>query len=318
MPAFVSHYVHAKSVEEKIKALNPGLDFSEAAYNYGAQGPDFLFSHKVWLTLIGGDNLYALGSALHSCNTSEFFAAAKEYIENEPCDKGVATSFIYGFLCHYALDRNTHPLIYSVQEAYTKAYGLENAVAFSIHNIIEYNIDTMLLRSEMGISDGRAFNNSSVIPDDEHVIEEMSRLMAYVVPRTIGHQASVEDYKEGFRHMILTQKILYDPKGLKRGILGIPQKPLFKITGPLLVGMLRQKKCDSDWDYMNLTHKEWSMVYAPERKSTASFMDLYRASQQDAVELVKAFESDNPQKAIEDLTDNMSYDTGLRYDAVEK
>ena len=78
MPAFVSHYIHAKSVEEKIKELNPSLKFSEAAYNYGAQGPDFLFSHKVWLTLIGGENLGELASALHSCNTSEFFATAKE------------------------------------------------------------------------------------------------------------------------------------------------------------------------------------------------------------------------------------------------
>ena len=316
MPAVVSHYIHAKSVEEKIKALNPDLDFCETAYNYGAQGPDFLFSHKVWLTLVGGDNLYELGSALHSCNTSEFFAVAKEYIENESCDKGVALSFIYGFLCHYALDRFTHPLIYAVQEQYTKAFGLENGISFSVHNIIEYTIDTMLLKSEMGISDGRVFDNSSVIPEDARVIEEMSRLMAYVVPRTVGHQATVEDYKDGFRHMVLTQKLLYDPKGIKRGILSIPQKPLLRITGPLLVGMLRQKRCDGKWDYMNLTHKEWSMVHAPERKSTDSFMDLYKASQQDALNLVAAFESDNPAKAIEELTDNMSYDTGLRYDAV--
>ncbi len=318
MPAFVSHYIHAKSVEDKIKEFDPSLKFSETAYNYGAQGPDFLFSHKVWLTLIGGDNLNELGSALHRCNTSEFFSMMKYYVENEDCDKDVVKSFIYGFLCHYALDRNTHPMIYAVQAQYTKAYGMENAIPFSIHNIIEYNIDTMLLKSEMGISDGRAFNNSTVIPRDEYVIGEMSKLMAYVVPRTVGHQATVEDYEDAFNHMILTQKILYDPKGIKRGLLGIPQKPLLKVIGPMLVGMLRQKKCDSDWDYMNLTHKEWSMVYAPERKSTASFMDLYKIAQKDALDLVKAFESEDAKKAIEELTDNMSYDTGLRYDAIER
>lgn len=318
MPAFVSHYIHAKSVEEKIKALDPETDFSETAFSFGAQGPDFLFSHKVWLTLVGGDNLNPLGSALHQCNTGKFFGLMKEYYETQDCDKDVVLSYIYGFLCHYALDRNTHPLIYAIQAEYTKAYQMENVIPFSIHNIIEFNIDTMLLKSEFGHSDGRTFNNSAVIPCDEHVIEEISKLMAYVVPRSVGHQAEEEDYKDAFHHMIFTQKVLYDPKGIKRGLLNLPQKPLMKVTGPLLIGMLRQKKCDSDWDYMNLTHKEWAMVYAPEKKSTASFMDLYRVAQDDAIDLVKAFRSENASAAIEALTGNMSYDTGLPFDAVEK
>ena len=317
MPAFASHYIFARSLKDKIQEYDKDLKLSETALNFGTQGPDFLFSHRVWRIAWGGKTLMGLGSELHHCDIVKMFALMKEYLENEPCDKDIVKSYIYGYICHYALDRNAHPLIYSVQKAFTEAKGYQKAIPFSIHNIIEFNIDVFLLRSELGYTDGRAFKASNTIPPDPRVISEISRLMAYVVPKVNGSEATSEDYATAFRDMGTSHRILTDPTGAKRAILNVVQQPIKPFIGPMLVSMIRQKQPDSEWDYMNFTHKEWAMVYDPSRKSTKSFMDLYHDGQADAMRMIEAFNADNAAEKLEELTGNMSFDTGLRYDITE-
>lgn len=317
MPAFSTHYIFAKSIEDKVMSKDTALNFSKSAFYHGTQGPDFLFSHRVWRMAWGGKTLKELGSDLHHCNPSKMFALMKEYLENEPCDRDIIKSYIYGFLCHYALDRNAHPLIYAVQEELTKAHGLENQVDFTVHNQIEFNIDTMLLKSELGYTNGLSFRNADTLDNNPYLIDEMAGLMAYVVPKLGLSDATKEDYVTAYNDMIFALKVLHDNTGTKRKLLGILQTPIKKKIGPLFVGMVRQKDCDNKWDYMNITHKEWAMVYDRSRKSTESFMDLYHRAQGDALNLIDAFNSDDAQKALEELTGNMSFDTGLSYDITE-
>ena len=317
MPSFSTHYIFARSVEDRVRDKDSSLSLSKSAFYHGTQGPDFLFTHRVWRLAWGGKTLKDLGSELHHCNPSKMFALMKEYLENEPCDRDIVKSYIYGFLCHYALDRNAHPLIYAVQEELTKAHGLENHLSLTVHNQIEYNIDTMMLKGELGYSNGLVFNNAATLDNNPYLIDEMAGLIAYVVQKMDLGDATKEDIATAYNDMIFSMKMLHDPTGIKRKILGILQTPIKKKIGPLFVGMVRQKNCDNKWDYMNITHKEWAMPYDKRRKSTESFMDLYHKAQLDALELIDAFNSDDAQKAIEELTGNMSFDTGLSYDIKE-
>ncbi len=317
MPAFASHYIFARSLKDKIQEYDKDINLSETALYFGTQGPDFLFSHRIWRMAWGGKTLLNLGSELHHCDVVQMFTTMKEYLENESQDKDIAKSYIYGFICHYALDRNTHPFIYAVQKEYTEAMGYQKVLPIGVHNIIEFNIDVYLLHSELGYTDGRAFDSSRTVPADERVISEISKLMAYVVPRINGNPATAEDYATAFRDLGFTHGLLKDKLGIKRNVLSVVQQPLKPFVGPLLISMIRQKQPDSDWDYMNLTHKEWKMVYDPKRKSTKSFMDLYRESKPDAMNIIAAFNSDNASENLEAVTGNMSFDTGVRFDIKE-
>ncbi len=317
MPAFATHYIFARSLKDRIQEYDKSIDLSETALYYGTQGPDFLFSHRVWRIAWGGKTLMNLGSELHHCDVVKLFATMKEYLENESMDKDIAKSYIYGFICHYALDRNAHPMIYAVQKEFTKAMGYEKAIPLSVHNIIEFNIDVYLLRSELGYTDGRAFNSGKTVPHDERVLKEISKLMAYVVPRVVGNDAGAEDYETAFRDLGFTHSLLTDKTGVKRTVLNVVQQPIKPFIGPLLISMIRQKQPDSDWDYMNLTHKEWTMPYDERKKSTKSFMDLYREGREDAMNIIDAFNSENAAEKIEEITGNMSFDTGLRFDIKE-
>lgn len=318
MPAPATHYIFAKSIEEKVAALESDFSFSKAAFYYGTQGPDFLFSHKVWRMAWNGENLVELGSVLHHTCPSKMFSLMKEYLENEPCDRDLVKSYIYGFLAHYALDRKTHPLIFAVQKAFTEANDLGDYRPIVVHNIIELNIDALLVRSELGFERAIDFRLHEFFDRNPYLIDEMAKLMEYVVPKLVFCDASKEDFADAFNNMRMGQKALGDRTGKRRKLIGVLEKPIKKpLGGPLLSSLMRQPRCDNNWDYMNITHKEWKLVFDSRVHSSKSFIDLYREAQDDVFGLIKAFSEENCEEAIKKYSGDISFDTGVRYDIKE-
>lgn len=317
MPAPATHYIFAKSIEDKVASLDTGLAFSKPAFYFGTQGPDFLFSHKVWRMAWNGENLVELGSVLHHVCPSRMFALMKEYLENEPCDRDLIRSYIYGFLAHYALDRNTHPLVYAVQRELTEAHNMGDFRPIVVHNQIELNIDAILVKTELGLN-SLDFRFYETLDTNEYLVDEMSKLMEYVVPKMVFCDASKSDFADAYRDMRLGQIAMADKTGKRRKIIGAIEKAIYKpLGGPLLTSLMRQKSCDNKWDYMNITHKEWAMVYDSRVKSTKSFMDLYHDAQRDIFGLIEAFNSPDAETALRDYSGDISFDTGVRYDIKE-
>ena len=317
MPAFTTHYLLIKSIEDKIKDCDKDLKLNEKALVYGAQGPDIFFCHEVWKTIWNGNNLFTLGSSMHECETSKLFSLMKDYLYNEDCDRDIVESYIYGFLSHYSLDRLAHPYIYSIQDRVIKEDHYEHYIPNSVHGYIESMIDTDMLKLELGMEDGRKFKGQDFISGDKHLIEEMSKLMAYVVPKMFNLNFDIEEYRKSYRHTLLVQKLLYDPKGIKHKILMKLGTPIRNKIGPRVTGMFRPEKSDGRWDYMNYAHEKWTMVYDRKQCFTKSFKDLFDEAKVDTINLINAFNSPNPAKAIRDIAGDMSFDTGLRYDIKE-
>lgn len=318
MPAPATHYIFAKQTEDSVMELDRELRFSRSAYYYGTQGPDFLFSHKVWRMAWNGENLVELGSQLHHVCPSKMFALMKEYLENEPCDRDIIKSYIYGFLAHYALDRNAHPLVYAVQRAMTKAFSLEHYRPIVVHNLIELNIDAMLTRSELGYKNAIDFKFYETLDPNAYLIDEMASLMAYVVPKLVFCDAQKSDFADAYRHMRLGQIAMSDNTGMRRKVIGIIEKPVYKaMGGPLLTSLMRQPVSDNKWDYMNLAHREWSVLLDSRIKSNKSFPELFNDAKTDILNLVKAFNGPDAEKALSEYSGDMSFDDGVRYDIRE-
>lgn len=318
MPAPATHYIFARSIEDRVAALDKELAFSKSAFYYGTQGPDFLFSHKVWRMAWNGENLVELGSVLHHVCPSKMFALMKEYLENEPCDRDIIKSYIYGFLAHYALDRKAHPLVYAVQKELTENCGLGDLRPICVHNQIELNIDAILVRSELGYENSLDFKFYKVLDPNPALIDEMAALMEYVVPKMVFCDAQKSDFADAYRDMRLGQIALADNSGKRRKLIGLLEKPLFKaLGGPLLTSLMRQNVCDNKWDYMNITHKEWRMVFDSRVKSTKSFIDLFRDAQEDIFGLIDAFEKEDAEEALREYSGDISFDDGVRYDIRE-
>lgn len=132
MPATYAHY---RFGVQALDLLDPDLArlvrrFRQV-YDVGLHGPDiFFYYNPVLPTAIG-----KLGKKFHDQTGKAFFGAAVRRLRLHPSDAG--TVYLYGVLCHFALDSNAHPFI--------NALSAEGKVG---HSQLESEFDRYLLTAD--------------------------------------------------------------------------------------------------------------------------------------------------------------------------
>ncbi len=313
MPSFSTHYVFANKLVERIRQADADLELNVSALYYGTQGPDVLFSHRI-LPTMKGKCRRDIASKLHACDPSKLFYYMREYLNTQPCDKATVKSYIYGFICHYALDRITHPYVYALQKVITKATNAEKFPTFVVHNRIELTIDVLLLQRFLGVHDTTKFRTYSTLKADDALICEMSRMLAYVVPRTCGDPADACLYRQAFYDFITIQKLFTDEKGFIYPLFSAVQFPVKRFIGPAATSFLRSRNPDTEWDYLNKGHARWVIPAEPDKTSNKSFDDLFAEAEDFAVNVISNFDTADSVEAFDALTGSISFDTGARFD----
>lgn len=129
MPAAYAHYRFGAAMLSKM----PG-DLSRVAkrhrrmFDVGLHGPDLFFFYKPVFTT----KVSRLGNKFHRQTGKEFFARACRNLRLDPNEAGHA--YLYGVLCHYALDSHCHPLV--------EKYSWEGIAS---HSRIEAEFDRFLM-----------------------------------------------------------------------------------------------------------------------------------------------------------------------------
>lgn len=106
MPSGYAHYQFGQlalaSLPEEIRRT---VQRFQQLYNVGLHGPDPFFFHRaVFHSKIG-----ELGHTYHFQSGKEFFETAAARIREHPSEG--AEAYLFGVLCHYALDSACHPMI---------------------------------------------------------------------------------------------------------------------------------------------------------------------------------------------------------------
>lgn len=127
-----SIYAHFRFGDQAAKTLDGSLQRTISRFpqlfDVGVHGPDFFFFYQpLWRTKMG-----SLGGWYHNLSGREFFERAVRRLADNPSEG--ATAYLYGVLCHYALDSACHPLIVSATAG--KAPG---------HTELETEYDRVLL-----------------------------------------------------------------------------------------------------------------------------------------------------------------------------
>lgn len=104
-----SIYAHTRFGRQAAKLLPEGMRRSiqrfPQLFDLGVQGPDFFFFYQpLWKTQMG-----SLGGWFHKLSGREFFQRAALHYGDAPSEGALV--YLYGALCHYALDSRCHPLI---------------------------------------------------------------------------------------------------------------------------------------------------------------------------------------------------------------
>lgn len=106
MPATYAHYRFGAQMLTRMPAdVCRTAKRHRRLFDVGLHGPDLFFYYKPVLSTKVG----RLGSKFHRQTGKEFFSRVCRNLRLEPSEEGQA--YLYGVLCHYALDANCHPLI---------------------------------------------------------------------------------------------------------------------------------------------------------------------------------------------------------------
>ena len=113
MPAAYAHYRFGQAVFSRLPTEKQNMiQAHRALYDLGLQGPDLLFHYHP----LGHDPLKGPGSRMHEAPAEAFFRPAGEQLCRSR-DSDALLAYLWGFLCHFALDFHCHPYINAVVAA---------------------------------------------------------------------------------------------------------------------------------------------------------------------------------------------------------
>ncbi len=142
MPSGVVHSYFAERVTEGLKPeILKIIEADKEAYLVGSQGPDLLFYLRYEKKPL--DQLAVMQH--QTFNAYEIFTKSGGYVKENYDDTLLA--FLFGQLCHYALDSNVHPYVYH-RELDLPNYYTKGAHKY-IHVVLESGMDYLCVRDHI-------------------------------------------------------------------------------------------------------------------------------------------------------------------------
>lgn len=281
MPAAIVHFLHAERVLEWYEKQDNRIQMNRNAFLWGAQGPDFLYCHR-FLPWQKGTSLCEYAEKLHCEKPSSIFSAMKEYWELTGSNT-VVLSYIFGFLCHYSLDRTCHPFIQAgARILYEQEPGQTEEI---LHNRIESALDGIMLRYEKGALPVE-FDLKQTLPKDEEVMSKIADLYAFVLHRLYGLQDSGALLQQATRDARMIFGLLNDRTTLKKVIAERLERRKGKQSISCHIrGISEGDSCD----YANSLLQEWNWPDDNAESRRESFFELYEASVEESKGLLPQF-----------------------------
>lgn len=309
MPAYSSHYIFAREMISELSKLFSGKLNIDAVF-FGTQGPDIFFFHRV-MPWMGGKSLRSIGSRLHRAKPSDIFDAMADYVKSVDYER-IAASYAYGFICHYAMDKNVHPFVYGWQKKVIDSKPVLKG--FTVHNRIEFSIDTVLLHDILGVEKPQDFKAQHTVPTDSKVIQKISEMLVYVVEKVLNVKITKKDVETALRDLKYMEKITHDKTGIETVFLKTLSTVLIvKLFGYDPTAMIRPKSVDKARVFLNEEKRAWINPNKPQEKRNESFWELFEVAKIQCTELVKEFNlSAETGKSMANSIDNISFLTGVK------
>ena len=281
MPAAITHFLQAERVMEELKKQNNNFLLHRDAFHWGAQGPDFLYCHR-YLPWQHGKNLMEYAEKLHGEKPSKTFAAMHDYYKTTNQD-GMVLSYLYGFICHYCLDRVGHPFINYGTKVLLEQQPQQNEEI--LHNQIESSLDVIMLRyekAELPIE----FNLKWTVPKNQVVQQKMADLYVFVLNQLFGLEdadalllQATDDCRKIFG-------LLNDRTTIKKPLI---ERFEARNGRHSISCHIRGMSEGDEYDYANTLLADWHWPMDNSARRNESFFDLYERSVAESLELIHSF-----------------------------
>ena len=283
MPAAMVHALHGERIwkwleTESAVAKGPLV---KDAFEWGKQGPDFLFCHR-FFPWQKGETLEEFGGRLHAEPPENTLNVLKRIWQKRT--QPAVHSYILGFLCHYSLDCTCHPYIEFLSQKLLKEEPGQTEDIF--HNEIESALDGIVLRWETGKLPGE-FRLESCFPKNEEaeaaIVEIYETLFEELFH--VSHKEKVLEQAE--KDARLTFRILNDSAGLKKQVTERIEKGKKRTISCHLRGITEK----GETDYANIAKGQW--LDRQGSPHTDDFFQLFETAVEAAKELIIRFPIDD-------------------------
>lgn len=244
MPSNIVHNYFAKAVKESLnKDIVDIIDENLEAYLMGSQGPDLLFYLRY-----EEKPLPLLGSMVHSSsNPYNIFFKSGQYAKGNE----TLISFLFGQLCHYALDSNIHPYVYHREKDLPNYYPKD--AHENIHVLFESGLDFICLRDYMKVNPYffKSYKNIKCEKDTRLVI---ARYYSELIAGMFGMTLPVETGEKMLRLMKKFYRIICDDTtGIKYLLIRGMEKISKSVRKASVFIRPRKERVDEDWLNKNRT-----------------------------------------------------------------
>ena len=193
MPTTYTHYRFGKDVLASLPVpQRQAIEQCRELYDIGLHGPDILFYYRP----VVRTKVASQGSQMHKETADLFFNRAARVIGKEK-NPAAARAYLYGFICHFALDSECHPYV----EKMIQASGITHAE-------IEMELDRMLM-VEDGIDPLTHPLTNHIHPTKQNAVV----IAPFFKGRTVG------EIKESLQFMIYCHRLFLAPGKKKRSFV---------------------------------------------------------------------------------------------------
>ena len=258
MPAATTHVEFAKDVLVKLTSHDKHRITNMPMFYLGSQGPDMLFFSRA--SLLPG-HLHKLGNLMHEEKVYEVISFFEDYAKND-ID---LISYIYGYLCHYALDSVAHPLICAVAKYNHEKNGVHEGTS---HVSSEADIDIWMLHQR-----GRKISSYDVFKYfkvDSKSRAKLAKMYHEMFKAVYDIDISEKRFAEAIRDTAFYTWVLKPAKGIYtfanalENTLKMPHS---------FSGMILYNK--SDTRVLNIERLSYPLSYDETKTISASFPQLY-------------------------------------------
>lgn len=310
MPNIITHKIFAEEVLNKITKtdIRKIIEQHLQIYYIGSNGPDYLFFYhaKPWEVLKDHEP-NKIGSELHKKGVNAFYESSIHSIRKESSKtvKEDMMAYIFGHLCHWALDMMTHPYIFY-------RTGDCQGLSASYHHRFESMMDTLMLE-KFHNKDIHEYPFYEICTYDEEMLKAIARIYVPAVQAALDKELKVYDIRVSLNEWKDIQKLLYDPHNRKTPILKavekVAKKPWF------ISGNVVPKEKDEQFDILNLEKNIWLHPCDNQVSQDASFLELFDDAVELAVTLIECMygciEYHAPEENVLSLLQDRAYDTGM-------
>lgn len=219
MPSTYAHYRMGQEVRADVGECEKHvIEHALELFNIGLHGPDILFYYKP----LKSNPVNRIGYGMHERSGQEFFERAAQVIRAHPGEDAYL-AYLYGFLCHFALDTTCHGYI----DEKIESSGVSHAE-------IEVEFDRMLMLTD-GYDPVRHHLTGHIVPSLEN-----ARII-----REFFKGVTAEEVQKALAGMIKNNELLLAPSAAKRILI----KLLLALSGNykemhgLMVNITPNPKC---------------------------------------------------------------------------